>query len=97
MTLEEHAKLQEATRKLRTAYRQANRLIVGAGLTLAAAGVAKDAPELKALRLALRAVNVAGGIEEPSPAEVGQPQVKEKPHGFRGTSGPRYGGPGRVA
>jgi hypothetical protein len=85
-----------AADKLRTAYRQANRLIVGAGLTLAAAGVKKDAPELKALRLALRAVNVAGGIE-PSKSEVPAEAVKEIPHGYRFGSGPRSGGPGKVA
>lgn len=97
MSTEEGPNPQESARKLRTAYRLANRLIVGAGLTLAGAGVAKDAPELKALRLALRAVNVAGGIEEAPPREQEGTHVKEKPHGYRGVSGPRFGGPGRVA
>ena len=99
MSTEESPDLQESARKLRTAYRMANRLIVGAGITLAAAGVAKDAPELKALRLALRAVNVAGGIQEAPPLreQEEKPHVKEKPHGYRGVSGPRFGGPGRVA
>lgn len=82
--------------KLRTAYRLANRLIVGAGLTLAAAGVKKEAPELKALRLALRAVNVAGGIQ-PAMPQVEAETLKEVPHGYRFGSGPRSGGPGKVA
>ncbi len=98
MSTEEGPNPQESARKRQSAYRLANRLIVGAGITLAGAGVAKDAPELKALRLALRAVNVAGGIEEaPLREQEAKPYVKEKPHGYRGVSGPRFGGPGRVA
>lgn len=91
--------------KLRKAYREANRLIVSAGLTLAAAGILKDAPELKALRLALRAVNVAAGIETAPAREaipgVGEAGNREKPHGYPGVNGPRFQdsrpGPGRVA
>ena len=47
----------------RKAHREANRLLVGAGLVLAAAGIPRHAPEMKALAAALRAVNRAGGIE----------------------------------
>lgn len=94
---EENASGSGTADKRQAAYRQANRLIVGAGLTLAAAGVAREAPELKALRLALRAVNVAGGIQEPPLEPQKKEGMKEKPHGFRGVTGPRFGGPGRVA
>jgi len=93
---EENAPGSRTADKLRTAYRQANRLIVGAGLTLAAVGVKKDAPELKALRLALRAVNIAGGIEPPKP-NVEPERTKEVPHGYRFGSSPHTGGPGKVA
>lgn len=104
MEKEENPLLSEAALKLRKAYRQANRLIVSAGLTLAGAGVAKDAPELKALRLALRAVNVAGGMES-IPAQEDKRAVssgrtagtKERPHGYPGINGPRFEGPGKVA
>lgn len=51
----------------RKAHREANRLLVGAGLVLAAAGIPRHAPEMKALAAALRAVNRAGGIEGPRP------------------------------
>ncbi len=54
-------------RERRTAYQTANRLITSAGLALALAGVRRQAPEMEALRRALRAVNYAGGIEEPAP------------------------------
>lgn len=96
MDTEENPPLTEAALKLRSAYRLANRLIVSAGLTLAAHGVPKDAPELVALRLVLRAVNVAGGIEKPKVA-VPSVSTKEKPHGYPGVNGPRFGGPGKVA
>jgi len=49
------------------AYRDANRLIVSAGLVLAAVGVPCHAPEFRALAAALRAVNHAGGIGTPKP------------------------------
>jgi hypothetical protein len=39
-----------------------NRLIVGAGIILAEAGVPRHAPEMKALSAALRAVNRAGAV-----------------------------------
>ena len=55
----------EAERSRQTAYRTANRLITSAGLALALAGVRPQAPEMEALRRALRAVNYAGGIEKP--------------------------------
>jgi hypothetical protein len=47
------------------AYRTANRLITSAGLALGFVGVRPNAPEMEALRRALRAVNFAGGIEQP--------------------------------
>lgn len=49
--------------KEKKAHREANRLLVGAGIILAAAGIPRQAPEMKALAAALRAVNQAGGIE----------------------------------
>lgn len=48
--------------KLDRAYREANRLIVAAGLVLAGAGVVRCAPEMKALSAALRAVNHGRGL-----------------------------------
>jgi hypothetical protein len=49
------------------AHRAANRLIVGAGLILAEAGIPRHAPEMKALSAALRAVNRAGEVPGPQP------------------------------
>ncbi len=49
----------------RRAYRTANRLITSAGVALALTGARPQAPEMEALRRALRAVNFAGGIEKP--------------------------------
>jgi hypothetical protein len=46
----------------REAYRTANRLITSAGISLALCGVRPSAPEMEAIRRALRAVNAAGGI-----------------------------------
>jgi len=66
----------------RKAYREANRLLVGAGIILAGAGVRRHAPEMKALSAALRAVNRAGGIEGPS---IMDPLRKER-NGTRGPS-----------
>jgi len=45
------------------AYRRANLLLSGAGVTLALAGVSPRSPVMEAIRRALRAVNLAGGIE----------------------------------
>ena len=56
-----------STSKERKAHREANRLLVGAGIILAAAGIPRHAPQMKALAAALRAVNRAGGIEGPTP------------------------------
>jgi hypothetical protein len=39
------------------AYREANRLVVAAGILLSAVGVTRSAPEMKALSAALRAIN----------------------------------------
>ena len=47
------------------AYREANRLIVAAGIVLAGAGVVRHAPEMKALSAALRAVNHARESDRP--------------------------------
>lgn len=54
----------------RRAYREANRLLVGAGIILAGAGIPRHAPEMKALSAALRAVNRAAGIEGSAPART---------------------------
>jgi hypothetical protein len=62
------ADLCDAIRR-RTAYRQANRLIVSAGGLLASWGVPPDAPEIRAIRFALRMVNKAGGIGKPEPQD----------------------------
>jgi hypothetical protein len=43
--------------KMDRAYREANRLVVAAGVLLAGAGVTRSAPEMKALAAALRAIN----------------------------------------
>src|SRR5262245_29986981 len=87
---------QAGRRSPRTAYQAANWHVVRAGLILAHAGVRKEAPEMEAHRLALRALNIGGGIEPPK-AEVASQITKEKPHGYRFGSGPRSGGPGKVA
>ena len=51
--------------KLDRAYREANRLVVAAGLVLAGAGVVRHAPEMKALTAALRAVNHSRSLVSP--------------------------------
>jgi hypothetical protein len=55
----------QSAEERRRAYRTANRLITSAGLALALTGVRPNAPEMEALRRALRAINLAGGIEQP--------------------------------
>jgi hypothetical protein len=72
---------------LRRAYRTANQHIVAAALTLAMHGVSGYAPEIKALKAALRAVNRAGGIEMPKPV-IHVP--KEVVRGYPTASGQRY-------
>jgi hypothetical protein len=57
--------MSERESRRREAYRTANRLLTSAGIALALEGVRPHAPELEAIRRALRAVNVAGGIEIP--------------------------------
>ena len=47
------------------AYRRANLLLSGAGVTLALAGVSPRSPVILAIARALRAVNEAGGLEAP--------------------------------
>ena len=56
---------QEAEGRRRTAYRTANRLLTSAGIALALEGIRPNAPEMEAIRRALRAVNYAGGLERP--------------------------------
>lgn len=51
----------KSVERLDRAYREANRLVVAAGLVLAGAGVVRGAPEMKALSAALRAVNHGRG------------------------------------
>lgn len=48
--------------KRRKAYRVANGLLSQAGIVLALSGIRPQAPEMEAIRRALRAVNAAGGI-----------------------------------
>jgi len=62
--------------KRRKAHRAANRLIVGAGIILAEAGIPRHAPEMKALSAALRAVNRAGAEPWSQPVSPGE-KVKE--------------------
>lgn len=45
------------------AYHTVNRLLTSAGLALALAGISPRSAEVEAIRRALRAVNIAGGIE----------------------------------
>lgn len=66
---------QVMTDQQKKAHREANRLLVGAGLILAGAGIPRHAPEMKALAAALRAVNRAGGIEGPAPASTPEKEV----------------------
>ena len=51
-----------AAEKRRKAYRVANGLLSQAGIALALSGIRPLAPEMQAIRRALRAVNAAGGI-----------------------------------
>jgi len=60
--------------RLERAYREANRLVVAAGLVLASAGVLPSAPEIKALSAALRAVNHGRELIRP---QVTKGPVKE--------------------
>jgi hypothetical protein len=50
-------------RRRQAAYRRANLLLSGAGLTLVLAGVPPRSPVIGAIQRALRVVNEAGGIE----------------------------------
>jgi len=61
--------------KERKAHREANRLLVGAGIVLAGAGIPRQAPEMKALAAALRAVNRAGGIGTPGPVSPAEKEM----------------------
>ena len=76
----------------RTAYRQANRLIVSAGGLLASWGVPPDAPEIRAIGFALKMVNKAGGIEKPKPEDTqskdSQMEIRYEPPPRRLQPGP---------
>ena len=63
------------------AYRRANWMLAGAGVTLTLAGVPANSPEVQAIRRALRAVNQAGGIES---------ERKEERRAYP-AGGPRFG------
>ncbi|HEX7897830.1 MAG TPA: hypothetical protein VF950_08730 [Planctomycetota bacterium] len=86
-----------------TAYQAANWHIVRAGLLMAGSGVPKDAPEMRALAAALRAVNQAGGIEEaktfrPVPETLSRPESqKEVERVFPTVGGSGATRPGKVA
>jgi hypothetical protein len=74
--------------KRRKAHRAANRLIVGAGIILAEAGVSPQAPQLKALSAALRAVNRAWEVLDPKSDTTADPEaIRGRTHvpaqGFR--------------
>ena len=56
---------EQAAEERRRAYRTAIRLLTSAGIDLALAGVRPSAPEMEAIRRALRAVNYAGGTLQP--------------------------------
>jgi hypothetical protein len=76
----------------RTAYRQANRLIVSAGGLLASWGVPADAPEIRAIGFALQMVNKAGGIGKPEPedsqSQNSQMEIRYEPLPRRVRPGP---------
>jgi hypothetical protein len=80
-----------------TAYQAANWHIVRAGLLLAGSGVPKDAPEMRALAAALRAVNQAGGIEEPKIFRPVPESQKEVERVFPTVGGSGTARPGKVA
>ena len=89
-----------------SAYEAANWHLVRAGLLLAGSGVPKDAPEMHALTAALRAVNQAGGIEEPHVSKTFRPVSevptppqprKEVERVFPAAGGTGAGRPGKVA
>jgi hypothetical protein len=63
----EKALASENEKRHREAHEEANRHLVSAGIVLAAIGIPRQAPEMKALAAALRAVNRAGGLEVPRP------------------------------
>ena len=69
--------------KSRKAYRAANRLIVGAGILLAEAGVRPHAPEMKALSAALRAVNRAWAELGSEDVSSEDPELSVEAQGFR--------------
>jgi hypothetical protein len=53
----------QAGRRRLAAYKRANWLLSGAGVTLTLAGVPPGSPEVQAIRRALRAVNQASGLD----------------------------------
>jgi hypothetical protein len=78
-----HEKGPSGPRRRWAAYRRANLLLSGAGVTLALAGVSPRAPVMEAIRRALRAVNQASGLDL---------ERKEASHGTK-AGGPRFGKP----
>jgi hypothetical protein len=76
--------LPEEGRRQWAAYRRANFMIAHAGITLTSAGVSPHSPEVQAIRKALRAVNLAGGIEN---------ERKEGSNRVYPAGGPRFGQP----
>jgi hypothetical protein len=56
-------------------------MLAGAGVTLTLAGVPANSPEVQAIRRALRAVNLAGGIEN----------ERKEVSRVHPAGGPRYG------
>jgi hypothetical protein len=73
--------------KLDRAYREANRLVVAAGLVLAAAGVPRRAPAIKALSAAVRAVNEGRALVRSTPPLS---PMKENPDVHVPTLGRRF-------
>jgi len=70
----------EKRHRCASAYRKANWLLSGAGVTLTLAGVSPHSPEVQAIRRALRALNLASRLEK------GRHEKRAFPPG-----GPRFG------
>ena len=73
--------------RLDRAYREANRLVVAAGLVLAGAGVDRSSPAIQALSSALRAVNGGRDLLRRKPPCIAP---KEAPHAHPRAFGRRY-------
>ena len=68
--------------KMDRAYREANRLVVAAGIVLAGAGVTRSAPVMKALSAALRAVNHGRGLVRPEFPDSSKESDRAHPAAF---------------